>query len=260
MEKIYTFWDGEMPDYIKLCIGSWKKHLKNFEIVVLNFQNLDEYIGKDFYDKFLYETFTVAQQTQAIRAAVLEKYGGWWFDADIIVTSDRFLEFFDNDAELTILSDRIACLRAKKGAKILKKWINGIKWNIWLYKYFFEYNFEHHPNWACDMMKWDYLSMNILRSLFKTKNKKSLKNVDIYKARFYPEWLWNKELGKRLDDQPAEMYGQFYIKNDFTGYALGNNDGLIILHNSWMPRNFSKLSKDEIFKQNNTIAGVLKSI
>ena len=88
-KRIFTFWDdeAEMPAYIQLCIDSWKKYLPNYEIVVLNYSNLENWLPKDFYDKILYDEFKIAQQTQAIRAAILEKHGGFWFDADIIVTN-----------------------------------------------------------------------------------------------------------------------------------------------------------------------------
>ena len=37
-DKIFTFWEGEMPDYLKLCMSTW-----HFEYVVLNYQNLEKY-------------------------------------------------------------------------------------------------------------------------------------------------------------------------------------------------------------------------
>ena len=56
-EKIYTFWEDKnnMPEYIKLCIESWKKFLPDYEIVILNYDNLEDYLGKNYYDKSLYE-------------------------------------------------------------------------------------------------------------------------------------------------------------------------------------------------------------
>ena len=65
-KRIFTFWknkdnsNSEMPAYIKLCLNSWKKYLQDYEIVILNSSNLESWIGKNYYDKILYEKFTIA--------------------------------------------------------------------------------------------------------------------------------------------------------------------------------------------------------
>ena len=38
MNKVFTFWEGEMPAYIKLCMKSW-----DFPFVLLNYDNVNEY-------------------------------------------------------------------------------------------------------------------------------------------------------------------------------------------------------------------------
>ena len=260
-KKIFTFWEqtDTMPDYIKMCINSWRKFLPDYEIIVLNHSNIGDYIGREFYDKILYEKFTLAQQSQAIRAAILNKQGGIWFDADIIVTSSDIEQLFDQKSELNIFDNRIACLKARKGSKILTKWVKGIKWNLFLYKHFFNFCFEYFPYLASDMMNWDYLSNNILCKLYRTKNKKRLNNISIYSSKTYPEILWDKECnhGKFKGALP-DGYNYFYIKNDFSDFALKNNNGLIILHNSWMPREYAQLNKDEILKKSNTLSKLLQ--
>lgn len=259
--KIFTFWEkaDEMPDYIKMCIKSWQKYLPEYKIIILNYSNIDCYIGKNFYDKILYEKFSLAQQSQAIRAAVLNKHGGIWLDADTIVTSSDIEKFFDKKSELNIIDNRIACIKAQKGSKILTKWTKGIKRNLFLYKHFFDFCFEYFPYKASDMMNWDYLSNNILKKLYRTKNKKILNNMSIYFSKAYPEILWDKECNhNNFREALADGYNHFYIKNDFSDYALANNNGIIILHNSWMPREYAQLKQDEILKKNNTLSKLLQ--
>ena len=41
-EQIFTFWEGELPEYIKLCMATWK-----FPYKVLNYSNLKEYTDFD---------------------------------------------------------------------------------------------------------------------------------------------------------------------------------------------------------------------
>lgn len=262
-KRIFTFWDdeAEMPAYIQLCIDSWKKYLPNYEIVVLNYSNLENWLPKDFYDKILYDEFKIAQQTQAIRAAILEKHGGFWFDADIIVTNPNIEKFFDENCELNIFENRIACLKAKKHSKILKKWIKGIKWNLFIYKHLFDFYFMHFPSKASEMMNWDYLSDQILNKLYKTKNKKLLNNIRIADSKTYLENLWDKECNRsKFKDCVTERYNHFYINNDFSDYANKNEQGLIILHNSWMPREYAKLTKEQVLAKNNTLAKIFQRV
>ena len=35
---VYTFWEGEMPAYIKLCMQTWK-----IPYVLLNYDNVNQY-------------------------------------------------------------------------------------------------------------------------------------------------------------------------------------------------------------------------
>lgn len=260
-KKIFTFWEDKnnIPDYIKLCIESWKKFLPDYEIVMLNYDNLDKYLGKNYYDKSLYENFTIAQQTQAIRAAVLEKHGGIWFDADIIVINSDIEKFFDENSELNIFENRIACLKAKKHSKILKYWIKNIKRRVWIYKHFFNFIFEHDPYKASKMMDWDYLSDEITKKLFKTKNKNVLNNISIRESKTYPEFLWEKNSGRTIfKNSPMDLYNHFYINNNFYVFFEKNNNGLVILHNSWMPKEYKTLSSAQIFEKNNTLSEIFK--
>ena len=262
-KRIFTFWEeyDKIPAYIQLCIDSWKKYLPDYEIVILNYSNLENWLPKDFYDKILYDEFKIAQQTQVIRAAILEKHGGLWLDADIIVTNSDIEKFFDENSELNIFENRIACLKAKKHSKILKKWVKGIKWNLFVYKHLFDFYFMHFPFKARDMMNWDYLSAQILNRLYKTKNKKLLNNVSIADSKTYLENLWDKECNRsRFKDSVVERYNHFYINNDFSDFVNKNMQSLIILHNSWMPREYGKLTKEEVLKKDNTLAKIFKKI
>ena len=36
--KIYTFWEGKIPEYLKLCLQTWK-----FPYIVLNYNNITQY-------------------------------------------------------------------------------------------------------------------------------------------------------------------------------------------------------------------------
>ena len=56
-KRIFTFWEpiDNMPEYISLCIETWKKFLPEYEIVLLDYNNLDKWLGTNYYDKNLYK-------------------------------------------------------------------------------------------------------------------------------------------------------------------------------------------------------------
>ena len=87
-KRIFTFWEpkGKIPGYLELCLDTWKKYLPEYEIIILDYDNLNDWIGKNYYNKVLYEKFSLPIQADAIRCAVLCKYGGVWMDIDTVVT------------------------------------------------------------------------------------------------------------------------------------------------------------------------------
>ena len=60
-KQIFTFWEpkSKMPAYVSLCIETWRKFLPEYEIVVLDYSNLEEYLGKHFYSSVLYKYFSL---------------------------------------------------------------------------------------------------------------------------------------------------------------------------------------------------------
>ena len=57
--RIFTFWEpnSTISPYLKLCLKTWKKYLPDYEIIVLNYSNLFEWIEKDTFDEILYLDF-----------------------------------------------------------------------------------------------------------------------------------------------------------------------------------------------------------
>ena len=152
-------------------------------------------------------------------------------------------------------------MKAKKHSKILRKWIRNIKKRVWIYKHFFKFIFVHNPYKASKMMDWDYLSDGITKKLFKTKNKKIFNNISIKESKTYPELLWEKNSGRTIfKNNHVDLYNHFYINNNFFDFFEKNNNGLVILHNSWMPKEYKTLDRTQIFEKNNTLAKILQDL
>ena len=75
--QVFTFWEGNMPEYIKLCMATWK-----FPYTVLSYENLPNY--SDIPVNRL-KHFTLPQIADYIRVHILRDYSGYWLDTDTIL-------------------------------------------------------------------------------------------------------------------------------------------------------------------------------
>jgi hypothetical protein len=94
---IWSYWDGPKNEMVEKCISSWNKMCPDYKIVILNNENLQNYIQDDVLNlKF---ADSPARTSDFIRLAVLEKHGGIWIDATTILTQP--LDWVHNGREFT---------------------------------------------------------------------------------------------------------------------------------------------------------------
>lgn len=85
-KHIWTYWeDGNPSDLVQKCLAKWKEYNPEWEITILNKNNLKEYIPEvDIFSlKF---SDTAPRRSDFVRLHVLPKYGGVWADASILPT------------------------------------------------------------------------------------------------------------------------------------------------------------------------------
>lgn len=90
------------PELVKGCYESIKKNLSNREIILITFENMNEYVQfPDFIiEKWKSGIITHTHLTDLLRLEVLIKYGGLWLDATVLCTSseeDIPEYFFDSE-------------------------------------------------------------------------------------------------------------------------------------------------------------------
>lgn len=92
--KIFTYWhDENLPLFNKYCIESWKKYNPKCEIIILNDNNLNEYINDNNIPKNF--NYIIKQhKSDYIRTYMLFQYGGIWIDNTIIL-KDSLDNIFD---------------------------------------------------------------------------------------------------------------------------------------------------------------------
>eukprot|EP00929_Paragymnodinium_shiwhaense_P077459 TRINITY_DN39893_c0_g1_i2.p1 TRINITY_DN39893_c0_g1~~TRINITY_DN39893_c0_g1_i2.p1 ORF type:complete len:396 (+),score=49.61 TRINITY_DN39893_c0_g1_i2:233-1420(+) len=82
----WSFWDkgrSQLSDFRRLCVESWAAQNPDWEIHILDQHNVAEFLSYDELPK-LWRSMYVPWQADAVRLALLEKYGGMWLDASTI--------------------------------------------------------------------------------------------------------------------------------------------------------------------------------
>ena len=105
-KNIFTFWEPveKMPGYLKLCMKTWKKFLPDYKIIILDYKSLKNNLGESLFNDIICKNMSLAVQADAIRVALLNKYGGVWIDTDTIILNGDFIKAFKN-YELTMIRD-----------------------------------------------------------------------------------------------------------------------------------------------------------
>ena len=121
-KKIHYVWVGgkEKPKNIKKCMKTWKKYLKDYEVIEWNEKNFD--INAHPFCKKAYEEKKWAFVSDYIRAYVIYNQGGIYFDTDILVV-DSIEPLFENKAFVGFENDThpfTAVFGAEKGHPLIK--------------------------------------------------------------------------------------------------------------------------------------------
>ena len=263
---IFSFWEpkSSIPAYLRLCMKTWEKFLPDYEIIILDYSNIDNWLGGNFYPKCLYSDFSLPIQADAIRAAILNKFGGIWLDIDTIITSENIKNILNINSQFVLINKHVAFIKADKNSKILNKWLKGIQKSLKIYEIYkndktpklikFLINKRYHRKFNA----WNFLGNKILNKFLKTKKKNIFYKIDGFETKALPEINFAHEQKSNLTN--SENYEIFYFKNNYSKYALDGNCGIILLHNSWTPQEFKNMSDDEFLSNENTLSEIFKNV
>ncbi len=90
---LWVYWENKdekpTPPIIELCLEIMRKRLSNnFNIIKLDQNNINEYIPEIKERKHILDKLIIAHRVDYYRVLLLNKYGGLYLDADIIVLND----------------------------------------------------------------------------------------------------------------------------------------------------------------------------
>ena len=258
-KKIYTFWEPKdnIPAYLKLCMQTWKKFLPEFQIVILDYSNISEYLEPNCFDDSLYKNFPLAKQADAIRCAILKTYGGVWFDVDTIITSAKVRKFFNIKSDFILFGNHIACIFANKDAYILQRWAEELQKRISTYKKLKAYTRYFDRNMYRKIKDWNYLGNDIIDKYLDRVSEKDFYRVNRIESGAIAELNYYEHI--EINNEVA--YKKFYFENNFVDYITKyKNDGIILLHNSWTPNEYKQMSVKEFLSCKNTLSELLNNI
>lgn len=265
---IFTFWEptNNIPDYVQLCIDTWKYNLPGYEIVILDYSNLSNWLSKKQIKRILCKDMTLPIQADAIRVALLRKYGGIWLDADTIILHNKFLKRI-SDYDLAMIGDtqkqtqHIAFIYAKTCSDIIEKWYKKICKRVFLFRLFNKCkilrNIFRHTNTV--LHNWDVLGNGILDDLVnKSTDASAFLRLDKMKLGSLPEYTIATP-----DKAPNILYNEFWFGHNNKTFDDVKNicfGGIILLHNSWTPDKYKQMTKNEFLDSNILLARVLKNL
>lgn len=262
----------------------------------MDYTSLDRWLpgrgGASYFHAWLREGFSLANQSDAYKCALLKNYGGVFLDADTIITKDAARRLWENDAPITQTASHCGFIAGKKGAALFVKWEYYIRRNIRLHYYC-------HSDKSFVGKLLQFFCPPLVKILRRCLERWDiLANWPLEKAvrRFTP--LWRNRIRRRLESfgilprrtrkSPAvrishdrmttvtfpeewcqklaklaypERYQQFYFEMSVPPeQVLENNDGIIMLHNSWTPSRYRNMDRQEFLEQDNTMSNLLRRL
>ena len=90
MEKnlnVWTYWQGPMPEYIKICIETMRRHCDNFTLLTPH--NINDYVcNSPLNTTHCKRLSNPAHLADVYRVAVIFNHGGLWLDCDTIMINN----------------------------------------------------------------------------------------------------------------------------------------------------------------------------
>lgn len=141
---IWQFWDKGIenaPDIVKRCVESIDKFEPNKRHVVLNMDNIEDYVSipEKYYHLLHSGRMGMAHFSDILRTMLLIKHGGCWIDSTVLLTamlpkyitnSDIFVFKNYEKSDLDGLNMASYFIHAKPNNKILKD-TRDIIWKYW---------------------------------------------------------------------------------------------------------------------------------
>ena len=224
--NVFTFWEGKMPGYIKLCMDTWK-----VPYTVLTYGNVLNYTDIDINRA---KRFTLPQIADCVRAHVLRDQGGYWLDADTIMITGK-LPDTDMVGDPEQRTNSIGLLWSEPHSQMFTEWA-AFQDNIIS-------GYDTSTYWA------------LMGNAFTDEYVKRHEEVRIFPIKdYYPETYMVRDNIPRW-----QKYRRFYFEERHTLGDIRPTD-LLMLHNSWTPEWYKNKLELEALDVNCTMSNILREV
>lgn len=262
---IYTFWEPteKIPGYLSLCIKTWKKYLPEYKVIILDYKKSKYYLGDKLFNSIVSKNMSIMVQTDAIRVAILNKFGGIWMDSDNIVTNGKFIKSFHNQ-ELAMIWDKyvsypfIAFIYSTKKSCIIKQWLDIIIDRVQNFTNVIS-NRENTTTWLKlneDVNQWYFLGNGIINNLIKNVSKEKFIGIHCDDIQVFPEL----KLVKNDSLNFREKYELYFFNKGDPQPVLNTAQDFIFLQNSWTPPKYKQMSEKEFLNQDILLSKLLAKV
>lgn len=223
---VYTFWEGKMPAYIRLCLDTWK-----LPFVILDYNNVNQYTATPITKQLESIRFSMPQIADYVRVHVLRDNGGIWLDADTIMITDKLPEAhilgnpYNGD-------NTIGFLQAEKDSEFFKQWAH----------------YQESIIERSNDRSWDILGNRFTDNWIKGGKPIIVQNI----TQSWPETYMIKEPVPR-----RQKYHKFYFESDYHLDDILPTD-ILMLHNSWTPQSYKELTIEQVLSKNCTLSNILR--
>ena len=223
---IYTFWAGKMPDYIRLCLDTWR-----LPYTMLDFDTVNDYTELPI-DKL--KKYSLPQIADVVRVHVLRDNGGYWLDADTIMLKDTLPQYEILGDPIT-MSNTIGMLHTKPGTEMYIKWA----------RYQDEIIESGRTSNSWSLMGNDFTDPYLLAH----------RAIDIGGViKHWPEaYIIPGDIDRRF------KYPEFYFNQSYSLRDIYDTD-IIMLHNSWTPKWYKDLDAVQVLQYDCTLSNFLEEV
>ncbi len=230
--KIFTFWEGSLPGYLKLCMDSWK-----LPVTILTFSNVSQYTNP-LPTKL--RQFALAKVADYVRVHVLRDSGGIWLDADTIMLGNDLPDATICGNSLT-RANTIGFLRADAHDEMFTMWAA-----------FQEFVLQRTPIMkGKDTTKWDIFGNSFTDKFLKLHREIVISDIS-------PRWPETYMISDAVSRK--RKYTDFYFSKTYRLADITQKPDIIMLHNSWTPGWVKKLDADDVLKLPCTLTNILREV
>jgi hypothetical protein len=249
---LWVYWENKdgkpTPPIIELCLEIMRKRLSNtFRMVKLDQNNITEYIPEIKERQHILDKLIIAHRVDYYRVLLLNKYGGLYLDADIIVLNDLG-DIIDKLRDNDYIGFGCTGYRCTNGYGKPSNWAMASKANGIMIS-----RLKNYLEKTLDSITEDKIDYHTFGKLAIWKILNELINNENYKYYHYDsEKIGTRDIeGKWITNDMLVSNKKIKFKNEDNLYFIVfyNSDAEKILDNY-----FKNKTKEDLFKDNSNIS------